>query len=233
LIAELCFRRLYNYDTAVKAFKTLFYASFGDFSFNEVENAEQGQYFGITFMVLFLIFNIGLMMSLFIAIITVLFDALAGNRHIYFMLETLKVRPQTEANKEYSALISLPIPFNALNFLFTPFLLTSKNPERLNVMILFIGYAPILLVSTILFIAYNIALLPLTYVKLVFHKSFMIFVYSKSFRVSRADKFMNFVQFAVFGPFILIINIITDIKYFIRHMLRMDLLKTKHQTNDH
>jgi hypothetical protein len=44
------------------------------------------------------------------------------------MLETLKIRPQTQADKEYSALISLPAPFNSLHIIFAPFLLTSSNP---------------------------------------------------------------------------------------------------------
>lgn len=37
LIAELCFRRLTDYNTVGKAFKTLFYASMGHFSFDEME----------------------------------------------------------------------------------------------------------------------------------------------------------------------------------------------------
>ena len=36
LMSELCFRRLDNYNTTRKAFKTLFYASMGDFSFDEI-----------------------------------------------------------------------------------------------------------------------------------------------------------------------------------------------------
>jgi hypothetical protein len=36
LIAELCFRRNENYNTAFIAFKTLFYASLGDFSFEDI-----------------------------------------------------------------------------------------------------------------------------------------------------------------------------------------------------
>lgn len=37
LIAELCFRRLTDYNTSFKAFKTLFYASMGQFSFDEMQ----------------------------------------------------------------------------------------------------------------------------------------------------------------------------------------------------
>ena len=44
------------------------------------------------------------------------------------MLETLKIRPQTEADKEYSSLISLPTPINVLHMFVAPFLLTSSRP---------------------------------------------------------------------------------------------------------
>lgn len=81
------------------------------------------------------------------------------------------------------------------------------------------AYLPILVCSVAVFIAYNIALIPIAYLKLFFHKMIMIMVYSKSFRVSRADKFMYFVLFSALGLFILTINAIVDIYYFIKHLL--------------
>mmetsp|Transcript_22975 Transcript_22975/g.22327 ORF Transcript_22975/g.22327 Transcript_22975/m.22327 type:complete len:133 (+) Transcript_22975:232-630(+) len=95
-----------------------------------------------------------------------------------------------------------------------------------------IGYMPVLLISIILFIVYNIILWLFAYIKLSFHKLFMIMVYSKSFRVSRADKFMNFVVFTVIGWAILLVNIVVDTKRFVQHMLLKDLFKTKHKTSD-
>lgn len=62
-------------------------------------------------------------------------------------------------------------------------------------------------------------LIPVTYLKLFFHKMIMIMVYSKAYRVSRADKFMNFVVFIPFGPFILLANMIVDLKHFLSHLL--------------
>jgi hypothetical protein len=223
---------LTDYNTAAKAFKTLFYASFGQFSFEQIAEAQYGEYFGYTFMIIFLVINIGLIMSLFISIITVLYDAFSHNSNIYQMLETLKVRPVTQADKEYSALVSLPVPLNILLIPIMPFLLTSKRPEPYNKCILFIAYVPIIIFATLLFIAYNIVLLPFTYVKMFFHKLVMIMVYSKAFRVSRADKFMNFVVFIFMGPFFLIMNMLYDIILFIKHLLLQDVFKTKHKTSD-
>jgi hypothetical protein len=170
-------------------------------------------------MIIFLVVNIGLIMSLFISIITVLFDAFSEKSHIYQMLETLKLRPTTEADKEYSALVSLPTPLNAIHFLLAPFLLTSKKPESFNKCILFIAYFPIIFFVTAVFFVYNLAIIPFTYVKMFFHKLVMIMVYSKAFRVSRADKFMNFVVFTAFGVILLLINVFVDIYYFLIHLL--------------
>ena len=85
---------------------------------------------------------------------------------------------------------------------------------------------------TLLFLIYNLLLLPVSYVKLFFHKLVMIYVYSKSYRVSRADKFITFVFFVFFGPFTLFMNMVTDIYFFLRHLWLTDMLKTQHKTSD-
>ena len=83
---------------------------------------------------------------------------------------------------------------------------------------------------TILFGLIELVMWPFVYVKLVFHKLTMVWVYSKSYRVSRADKFMSFVVFFFFGPFIVMSNSVIDLYYFLRHMMRFDLQKIKHKT---
>lgn len=82
-----------------------------------------------------------------------------------------------------------------------------------------IAYIPIVIISTILFIGYNIILIPFAYIKLFFHKLIMIMVYSKSYRVSRADKFMTFVIFIFIGFPVLILNAIVDIGIFVKHLM--------------
>lgn len=129
-------------------------------------------------------------------------------------------------------MVSLPSPLNVLLVLFAPILLTSKNPQRINELLLSIAYIPVMIGVTLLFILYNIILLPATYTKLFFHKMVMIYVYSKSYRVSRADKFITFVFFVCCGPFILSMNMIVDIWYFLKHLWLKELPKTKHKTSD-
>ena len=71
---------------------------------------------------------------------------------------------------------------------------------------------------------------PFVYTKMVFHKLTMVWVYSKSWRISRADKFANFIAYCLFGPFATIANSFIDLVQFVRHMLRLDLTKFKHKT---
>ena len=124
-------------------------------------------------------------------------------------------------------MISLPPPLNVFLFILAPFLLTSKNPEIWNKVILWVAYLPILIASTLVFFLYNLILAPLTYVKIFFHKLVMIFVYSKSYRVTRADKFILTVIFIPIGPIRLASNVILDSIAFIGHCLQTDLKKSK------
>jgi hypothetical protein len=85
-------------------------------------------------------------------------------------------------------------------------------------------------VVTLFFVAGEVIMWPFVYVKMVFHKLTMVWVYSKSFRVSRADKFMNFIFYFFFGPFITIGNTGVDTWFFIRHLMLTNLRKIKHKT---
>lgn len=232
-LAEIAFRRVEGYNTTAGAYRSLFYAAFGQFDFAVFEDSEFGQYFGIIFMVTFLSINIGLFMSLFIAMLTTLYEIFVGRAAIYHMVETLKVRPVVQADKEYSALISIPPPLNVILIFLAPFMLTSKNPEVWNKAILWVAYLPILIATTIVFIAYNFLLMPIAFVKVFFHKMVMIFIYSKSYRVNRADKFMLWIFFAIIGPIRLFLNCITDILAFLKHCVLSDLKKTKVSIRDH
>ncbi len=89
-----------------------------------------------------------------------------------------------------------------------------------------------MIVTTLFFFVYTIAIIPFAYVKMYFHKLVMIFVYSKSYRTTRADKFIQSAVFLVIGPVVLTLNSIVDLYWFIKHLLSMDIEKTKHKSRD-
>jgi hypothetical protein len=113
-----------------------------------------------------------------------------------------------------------------------PFMLTSKNPELWNKAILWVAYLPVLIVTTAVFFVYEILLLPLTFVKVLFHKMIMIFIYSKSYRVTKADKFMLWILFMMIGPLRLLVNVVTDTAAFVKHSMMMNLKKTRVSTKE-
>jgi len=124
-LADLAFRKVDSWNSMLKAFRNLFYASFGQFNFDVFVDAEFSQHFGIAFLIIFLVINIGLFMSLFTAMMTTLYSAFVQKKNVFYMLETLKIRPQTQSDRNYSALISLPAPLNVLLLILGPFLATS------------------------------------------------------------------------------------------------------------
>ena len=233
MVAELAFRRLELFNTFSAAFYTLFYSGFGLYEFDNFEGESQfGYMFGLVFLLCFLISNLALITSILTAVIVVLYEEYYKFKGIFSMLETLRVRPVMQADKDYSALISLPPPLNSLLFFLAPFLLTTKSPEFLNKAILWVAYLPLLIMTFTVFASYSFALLPVTYVKMFFHKMVMIFVYSKSYRVSRADKFMLWIFFAIVGPVRLLANVLVDLVAFLQHCTLQDLPKTKVQIRE-
>mmetsp|Transcript_22877 Transcript_22877/g.28427 ORF Transcript_22877/g.28427 Transcript_22877/m.28427 type:complete len:322 (+) Transcript_22877:1220-2185(+) len=233
LIAELAFRRLQLYNTFAAAYYTLFYTGFGFFNYNDFEKETQfGYFFGLLFLLAFLVCNLGLITSVFTSVIVVLYEEFYKHKGIFSMIESLRVRPVMQADKEFSSLISLPPPLNGLLFFLAPFLMTSKNPQMINEAILWVAYLPLLISTFFVFTIYNFILLPITYVKMFFHKMIMIFVYSKSYRVSRADKFMLWIFFAIVGPFRLLSNVLVDLFAFLHHATLHDIPKTKVQIRE-
>ncbi len=227
LLAELTFRKVDTYNTTLMAFRNLFYATFGQFDFGGFQESQFTSYYGIAFLIVFLVVNIGLFMSLFVAMLVTLYGAFVEKQSVYHMLETLRIRPQTQADRDYSALVSIPPPLNASLLFLAPFLMTSKNPEAWNRAILWVAYLPVLAATGSVFFVYEVALVPLTFLKVMFHKMIMIFIYSKSYRVTKADKFMLWIFFIMVGPFRLTANVATDTAAFLKHSTMQSLKKTK------
>ncbi len=149
------------------------------------------------------------------------------------MLETLKIRSQTHANKDHSSMISIPVPLNFINLLGIPCLLGSMaNRYRLNGKILRFVYFFVLLGTGLVFMVYTLLIIPVCYVKMWFHKFTMIFVYSKSYRKARSDKFISAIFFTGVGLLTLTANFLLDLIAFVRHSFVKDINKIKHSTSN-
>ena len=95
IIGELCFFNIRGYETVADAFRTLFFASYGSIEFLPLEEAILGPRIGYSYIFIFLLVNIGIFLSFFVAIITVLFQSYEENESVYQMIETLKIRSVT------------------------------------------------------------------------------------------------------------------------------------------
>ena len=74
LVAEIYHTNMPEFNNFIVAFKNLFFASFGTFDFERIQESRTGKNLGIIYLVAFLTVNVGLFMSMFIAIITALYS---------------------------------------------------------------------------------------------------------------------------------------------------------------
>ena len=85
------------------------------------------------------------------------------------LLYTLSVRDVSEADEKYSSVVSVPFPLSVLNLLFGSIVLGAKSP-LLNLILLHFYFVPVMLVSLVIFVLYQILIMPFCYIKLLGHK---------------------------------------------------------------
>jgi len=96
-VAQLAFSRMKQFDLYRHSFESVFFASIGRFDFDVFFTGQDSYnpYWGAAFFLTFMAVNVGLYMSLFVAIIVALYANVGDRGHIYHMLDTLEVRPIT------------------------------------------------------------------------------------------------------------------------------------------
>jgi hypothetical protein len=134
------------------------------------------------------------------------------------LLETLSVREASEADDKYSASVSPIYPISILNLLFGTYIMSVKN-EKHNRFILNLYYLPVMLVSLVIFVIYQIIILPFCYMKVLCHK-FALTINNPQGQgaKSTSSRFCYAMFFLLVGPIILVLDMIVDIKWFIKHM---------------
>ena len=130
------------------------------------------------------------------------------------------------ADEKYSAAISAPFPLSVLNLFLGTMVLAARNPY-INWLVLNFYYFPIMLVLTALFLCYQVIILPFAYLKIVFHKwALMVRAPKGQGSQSYLDRAGQAILFIIIGMPILILNIIVDLYWFIRHLYKTDLDRT-------
>ena len=219
-IGSLYFRDLEDFSSVPKASSSLWRAAVGEFSYSVIERSRAGSWFGDFFLTVFVAVNTILMISLVIAILSSVYSKEERKKSALWVMSTLRMREVTEADDEYSFLICGFPPLNSLFVLVMPFFLTIRREQRhkMNQVFLHIEFAPVAFVLCVFYFVYTLAILPLTYVKLWFHKLTMIFTSSRVYRRDRDYKFIRAMEFLVVGPLLLTVNFFIDLQYFVRHL---------------
>jgi hypothetical protein len=98
---------------------------------------------------------------------------------------------------------------------------------------LHIYYFPIAILSFLVFVCYSLVILPFCYIKLVGHK-FALMIVSPQGQGARStlDRAGHALLFLALGPLLLLLNFLVDLFWFLIHLYKMDLEKTRHSKED-
>lgn len=220
IMAHLIFQHIPRFEEFGGAVVFLIPAAIGNFNFDDIENQRLGTTASRAFLLTFVIFNVLLVTSFFIAMITTLYRQMGKFKQIFFNKSTLSIRPVTLASKTNSVLISVPVPFSALHYLYISILLSVKtsHAELFNLIMLHIYYIPVTIVLSFVFLVWSLILFPFTFTKVLFHKLAITFSYSRVYRTARNQKFLYVFTWLTYGHLLLLVNILRDLLVFWIHL---------------
>ena len=187
-----------------------------------------GEYVGYLFFCSYLIVQFVVIKNLITAQLIAVYYVVRQGQKTLYLLSTLSVREVTEADDKgkYSAVISAPFPMTALNIGLGSITLAAKSPGMNNFALNFY-YFPIMLILTIVFLAYQLLILPLAFLKIAGHKwALMVRAPRGKGSSSSSDRAGQALLFMIVGPLIMVLNVIVDTYWFIRHLYKTDLDKS-------
>ena len=169
IVGVVLFSDLLVFDDMPSAMFTLFTASAKDYNINVMNGCRVGNIIGYIYFNSYLIINVILLMNLLIGQLAYAYKKYNQERNVLMLLYTLSVRDVSEADEKYSSVVSVPFPLSILNLLFGSIVLGAKSPT-LNLILLHFYFTPVMIVSLILFMAYQILIFPFCYIKIIGHK---------------------------------------------------------------
>ena len=215
-IGSLLFYTVLSYKDFWTTFITLFSASLGNFDFTILSNQPKGKLTGDIYLMTFLMLTAILFLNLLVAILTSVYSNLETKKFVLYISEILKFRSSQDYDKRASGLTSSPPPWNLLSLLMSPFYFTKVNQVKLNTFVLHVCYIPVLLITTLIFIAFNFFILPFAFLKGTAIKVQFIFYRKSNQRLYR--RILSLLVFITLGVFILFLNLCVDLAFFFKHM---------------
>lgn len=154
-------------------------------------------------------------MNLLIALMGFTFSLLSNNKRGLLFKQIIQAVPSYKYEKQYSSIISMPVPFNVLAIFIVPVMYLVKDNDirkKLNMFFLKVIYTPVAVLSILAFVSINILLLPIAYIKALTHKMLIVF------RQKKKQDFIEFIYFIFFGFPIMIVGNVVELKTFVVHL---------------
>lgn len=226
VIGNIIFKDVKEFRNLPTAMFTLFKATLQDYNVELMTRNKWGEYLGYVYFNTYLVLNVILFLNLIVAQLANAYKKLKAKGRVWYLLTTLEVREISEADEKYSSVVSVFFPLSTLNIIFGSIVLAAKSPQ-FNLFMLHVYFLPVMLICLVLFIVYEVLLLPFTYIKVVAHKfALMVKGPSGVGTVSTLDRFGSAFLFLIFGPLLLTLSVIVDIGWFLAHVYKMDLEKS-------
>ena len=223
IVGVVIFSDLAAFDDMPSAMFTLFTASAKDYNINVMNGCKVGNIIGYIYFNSYLIINVILLINLLIGQLAYAYRKYNKERNVLMLLYTLSVRDVSEADEKYSSVVSVPFPFSTLNLLFGSIVLGAKSPI-LNLILLHFYFTPVMLVSLILFVIYQIVILPFCYIKILGHKwALIVKAPVGKGSSSSLDRAGQFFIFLLLGPLLLGLNVLVDSVWYLVHVYKTDL----------
>ena len=155
-----------------------------------------------------------LLINLLIAIMSDEYASLSFVRTGLYWGSVIDEMPKYVYNKKYGSLTMFPFSFSFVSIIALPFLLCTSKREsliKINNICFFIIFLPVSIIVSLAFIAVNLILLPIAYLKTVAHKALLFRRYKGSYHCT------NLFSYIALGIPMLLVSQFTDVYYFIHH----------------
>lgn len=223
IVGVVLFSEMIAFNDMPSAMFTLFTASARDYDINVLNGCKVGNIIGYIYFNSYLIINVILLMNLLIGQLAFAYSKYNKQRNVLMLLYTLSVRDVSEADEKYSSVVSVPFPLSVLNLLFGSIVLGAKSP-LLNLILLHFYFVPVMLVCLIIFVVYQVLILPFCYIKLLGHKwALIVKAPVGKGSSSSLDRAGQFFLFLLFGPMLLGLNVVVDSGWYLVHIYKSDL----------
>ena len=170
-IGMIMFPELEEYSTAYKTFVHLFSTSLGEYDFSLYQSLittdpEYGEIYLIAFLVVYLI----LLLNLLIALMSNTYSNYVQHSKALFSVEIAKLNNTKVDDDRYGALISAPPVLDLCILPFLPYYIMSKDPSRINKLLYYPWYFPLLVFAVLMQITIDLVLAPIVYLLAIYTK---------------------------------------------------------------